>query len=467
MLDDFHSLLPSNSTELERDLERLTGLEPFYGPVDVMRTAKIDKIDSFVPFLIWEYGLGEIMPYLEDPQRALSEGILWQRIRGTPRSLEIALGWLGLTAVIEQEETGQYFAQFMVDTGEVIRDPVINQYIVELSRLSAPARSEVSRLFNDGYDVRRLKLSDGGELNHHLLSDYSGIHDPLGVRISYGETFTGYARLWEPEAESPVTARHTQTVWQHVWYPDVFRLSVSELSEFPRGVHTEIFHSHLFTGGNEIWAIPNPPTFEARKYQLAQIVLSDSDPETGGLSDLNGVLAPLTYLYQTEDTPELSENLYLSDTPNSFVLITALERTYTEHPVSGIGPLGDVLVTGGRAGREQWAQVQNTELSAIAWTEHTQGSDTAVWALGDWGDYDSWRDAYSWTGPQLVSVFGSYSLTQAEYDELVALANEWEAYYTALDAMVGGMTTSAALISAYYEDWGTYYEAVDDMVEDI
>ena len=57
-------LLPSNATRLERDLSRSSDVLPTLGPgTQLIRTAKCINIpDDVVPWLIYEYGLGEITP---------------------------------------------------------------------------------------------------------------------------------------------------------------------------------------------------------------------------------------------------------------------------------------------------------------------------------------------------------------------------------------------------------------------
>jgi hypothetical protein len=66
-----YDLLPPNATQLERDLSRvMSSLVRTGPPVPLIRTAKRTDIpDSVVPWLIYEYGLGEILPYLGNNQR--------------------------------------------------------------------------------------------------------------------------------------------------------------------------------------------------------------------------------------------------------------------------------------------------------------------------------------------------------------------------------------------------------------
>lgn len=171
-----YDLLPPNATQLERDFSRVTSsLERASRPVPTIRTAKRVNIpDSIVPWLIYEYGLQELLPYLKDPRRAIEEGVLWQRIRGTKAALEQALDWIEYPATIEESESQTLrWAEFQLaldahpDSFDAIDD------VVAVSKLSAPARSRNFRIYN-GYDERRFRL-DHHVLGEGLLCDHSGV----------------------------------------------------------------------------------------------------------------------------------------------------------------------------------------------------------------------------------------------------------------------------------------------------
>ena len=104
-MSDAGLLLPSSSTRLERDLSgSMNTLERLAAGAELIRTAKRANIpDSVVPFLIYEYGLGELLPYLSDPRTAIATGVLWQRLRGTPQSFRIALGWIKTTGSLRNQ----------------------------------------------------------------------------------------------------------------------------------------------------------------------------------------------------------------------------------------------------------------------------------------------------------------------------------------------------------------------------
>ena len=147
-MSDTGLLLPSSATALERDLSASSNPLPRVGPAaELIRTAKRENIpDSVVPFLIYEYGLGELLPYLSDPRTAIATGVLWQRLRGTPQSFRIALGWIGNDGIIEESEGGtSRWSQFQLGLASAPVDLSQTDSVVEIGRLSSPVRSSSTR----------------------------------------------------------------------------------------------------------------------------------------------------------------------------------------------------------------------------------------------------------------------------------------------------------------------------------
>lgn len=178
MTANLYDLLPPNATDLERDFSRSTSsLVRAGGPVPIIRTAKRTNIpDDVVPWLIYEYGLGELLPYLDDQRLILSEGVLWQRIRGTPESVSIALGWIGLDAWVEEPEAGTTrWSEYMIGMVEPRESFQTIAAIVGISRISSPVRSRLQRIYSIDWDFRRFVLDDSLLSSGALLSDHSGV----------------------------------------------------------------------------------------------------------------------------------------------------------------------------------------------------------------------------------------------------------------------------------------------------
>lgn len=202
-----YDLLPPNATQLERDFSRATSSLVRAGrPVPTIRTAKRVNIpDSVVPWLIYEYGLGELLPFLEDERRALAEGILWQRIRGTPQALTIGLSWLNLDGWVEEPEAGTFrWSEFMVGLAQPSQGFDSLRRLVGLSRISAPVRSKLQRVYSVQYDLRRFVLDDTLLSDGGMLSDHSGVRiteASLGTGLTWG-LFSWNDKPWTQSAEA-------------------------------------------------------------------------------------------------------------------------------------------------------------------------------------------------------------------------------------------------------------------------
>lgn len=185
-----YDLLPPNATPLERDFSRsISSLQRAGQPVPIIRTAKRRDIpDSVVPWLVFEYGLAEILPYVSDERTALELGIPWQRIRGTPQSVTLALDWIGIDGQVEESEGGSYrWAEYQLGLAAPTTGEEIIDRMAAVAALSTPVRSRLQRIYSV-YDHRRFVLdfsllSDGGP-----LSDHTGTRPRPGwPQISYGD----------------------------------------------------------------------------------------------------------------------------------------------------------------------------------------------------------------------------------------------------------------------------------------
>lgn len=228
-----YDLLPSNATTLERDFSRAVSSLERVGPaVPTIRTAKRTDIpDSVVPWLIYEYGLNELLPYLgNSPRQALAEGIQWQRVRGTPQALKTALGWIGFQPVVEESEAGTLrWAQFQLGLDYAPTDLGITNDLIGVSRLSAPVRSNLFRVYS-GYDHRRFLLDDHDLSGGSWLCDHTGVYlRPDWPQLSFGrehEAESDYSG--DPVAEQGIMRVHARLGV----YEDRFTLDNSLLDEF-------------------------------------------------------------------------------------------------------------------------------------------------------------------------------------------------------------------------------------------
>ncbi len=183
------SLLPPNSSTLLRALEQTHNLE-IDEAIKSLYAFKSNPKDNLLYWLIWEYGLESILPYSNDLRGIIKDGLIWQRIRGTPSSLNMAYRWLNLNdVVIEQDPPGRHFYEYQLNPSKIPGDVQLSK-LIKISEMSAPARSKLARIHHN-YDIRSLKLS-----NHefgHYLSDYSGTYfqdcEDNNVKVSFARQY--------------------------------------------------------------------------------------------------------------------------------------------------------------------------------------------------------------------------------------------------------------------------------------
>lgn len=338
-------------------MEAATALDARAPAIRPNARAKLDGFDPFVPWLIWEYGLGDILPYLSDPQRALREGIRWQRLRGTPEALRLAFSWRDLDGVqVFQEEPGQHFAAFQIDTNAVPPLEDIDD-LIALARLSAPARSRLARIFH-GYDLRRIKLDDT-RLGDGLLSDYSG------VRHTDGQTRLSFGRVFPATVPAPEVRTHAGIFVDHVgraFLPGRFVLSDSVLDDDRATPNPFIYHAHLFTLANTDGVPDVPADFEpVRRFQRAQMVLS----EGMRLGDTNSRTPPVDWVFYA-GRRRLSEEAAVSGAPAEVQRTRRTEMFERRSAGSALAPAPIVAA--------RWSHVLRT---------HAFGDKSQVYRLSD------------------------------------------------------------------------------------
>lgn len=166
---------------------------------------------SWLPFLVYEYGLGELSPFVPNLYNLINEGIQWQRVRGTPDSIDRALDWLGYAADIEQEPIRRrrwHLMQLELDRVRDVEVPDLDR-IEGVTQLSLPVRSHFWRGWH-GYDARGFEFS---------YSKHSGAmwSDVSGARLRPGAAKWSFGRKYEIDhimTEAELTALG-------VWLPEV------------------------------------------------------------------------------------------------------------------------------------------------------------------------------------------------------------------------------------------------------
>ena len=379
-------LLPANASPLEQALSLSTdSLTRLALRADAIRQFKTDPSDPLLPWLIWEYGLGELLPYLPEPRQAISEGILWQRLRGTPAALTTALAWIGASATIEQEPPGVHFAEFQLDPGQVLDSDTAIAHLIAIARLSAPARSRLSRIYH-GWDLRRFVLDDSG-LGEALLSDHSGVFWTDGLtKLSFGRV----RKFAHPPLAIELTPGREAVRVAVARLIDRYLLDFSALGDPGHTPNEEILHSHLFTLANAHGA-PDPESLRPeRRFARAMVVLSDSTV----LGDINANL-PRFLWREVGQAITLGGGDCLSATPHRLIRVEVLERGYAEHP--GNVRVPTLMLLNQRESRNTYRVSARADTSLGMWAlgesvpsfdrafarrDHTRGNDALPDAAG-------------------------------------------------------------------------------------
>ena len=318
-------ILPPNASKQEIVLAKATDYrcEP-----DGLRGFKFDPSDEVLPWLIWEYGLGELTPYFDDPRQLISEGVKFQRLKSTPAALKMALSWIDLKCDIEEEPPGAHYAEFQLDlsprTCSGVHKNIEN--ICELAKLAIPVRSRLSRIYNRCYDIRRFILSESPYGN--MLSDHSGIRtESDGPKLSFGRNnqfavTAGGARL------SSVVDR---TSFSRILSEDIYRLDFAVLGETPPHIeNSKNDHQRLSCYFNDNYNWPFESEYAGlfhnfNTYAKAQIILSDGEV----LGDLNCCF-PMIWDKEDGDTFEM-DNQQLSEQAWSLQYSPITERSESTH----------------------------------------------------------------------------------------------------------------------------------------
>ncbi|WP_375673854.1 phage tail protein [Bartonella sp. TS82HLJMH] len=187
------SLLPTHATEFEK---RLADACDFHQDVDgsvlgISRAKLITRPPRFLPWLIEEYGLGELTPYVPNLYDLIDQGIQWQRLRGSLAAIEVGLEWLQITARFTPAWTGRaWWNSFQLDFDQLPERKSL-EAIEAITDLSKSLRSDFRRGVY-GYDVQAV------ECNMSRLDD-SMLEYESGVSLTAGGTLFSFGRTTEIE----------------------------------------------------------------------------------------------------------------------------------------------------------------------------------------------------------------------------------------------------------------------------
>ncbi|MDX5526946.1 MAG: phage tail protein [Wolbachia endosymbiont of Andrena nigroaenea] len=263
-------LLPPNANKQEKAL--VEAIDYKVNP-SCIKEFKFSLKDEILQWIIEEYGLEEILRWVKNKRRAIVEGVKFQRLRGTPASLKIALKWANIEDItIIEEPPGKHFFELQVGIRDVPNDFFVDA-VVELAKLSLPARSRLMRIFNDYYNAQRFILDES--LFGDLLSDYSGVKiEKDGPVLSFGRVnfFMSHGPVIR------IVENYLRDHYERALSNDIYRLDVAILGETEP--HTKNYNgiyerNHVWYNFKALYPLPQS-LLPAIKFAKAQVILSDS-----------------------------------------------------------------------------------------------------------------------------------------------------------------------------------------------
>lgn len=141
------------------------------------------------PFLVNEYGLEVLLPYLGGHSDVLSLGLPWARVRGTHEAVAQGLAMVGYSGtLVDPPSRRMAWAEFQIDLDRVRDDRDDLSKIAGIVDLSIPERSTFRRGMH-GYDVPAIETA-WTRLGEAMLGDDSGVRiNGEGPKWSYGRPY--------------------------------------------------------------------------------------------------------------------------------------------------------------------------------------------------------------------------------------------------------------------------------------
>lgn len=202
----------------------------FYGPlIGTIRNYGISIIpDDWVPWLIWDLGLEDVVPYVRDMRQALAEGPAWQRARGTARGIEIGIGWVESAGVVAEPDQRHNWWEFQVGFAVPASDVEQLRQLLGIINLSKASEDELFRMFSPGADYRPVRM-DLHRMDDGQMDGYSGVRLwDGGPLISMG--WVGASAI-ETESETTVSLQRFDTSLS-VWFEGL-RFDTHRMGERP------------------------------------------------------------------------------------------------------------------------------------------------------------------------------------------------------------------------------------------
>jgi len=189
-MTDVATLLPDNATPVMLALEQVVAEEPRVASgVDAITNIPGTRPPAFLDALLWEYGLTVLAAFVPSKYTLLDEGRPWEIERGTFAAVARGLGWLGVTATVDEAPVRRNWwnsFQLLLSALPPADDPDLPR-IENVTSLSVMLQSDFRRgVF--AYDAGPMEL-DYARLDQAMLDVESGIRLRAGGPLwSFGAT---------------------------------------------------------------------------------------------------------------------------------------------------------------------------------------------------------------------------------------------------------------------------------------
>jgi hypothetical protein len=222
-----------------RAFEQAIAYEPRVGSaVTAIRDVKGHRLPTWLQFLLYEYGLIELTPYVTNAYTLLDEGRIWQIERDTFAAVVRGLGWVSAPgSIVEASTRRNWWNSFQVYLESLPPADVPNlERIERIVGLSAPFRSDFRRGVN-GYDVPALE-GDYTKLDASILDRESGVRlNGRGPLWSFGKVTEWGHELTEAEG---LALDNWQPMVTDFDYAVDFSTMSAIIDESPIGIHDAI-----------------------------------------------------------------------------------------------------------------------------------------------------------------------------------------------------------------------------------
>jgi len=169
-------LLPNSAGPFTRALAYTFDTHRRYAlEIDRIRFIGItDTPDDWVPWLIYDQGLEDVIPYVRTFRKVLAEGPAWQARRGTPDGISIGIGWVESEGVVAPPDGRHNWWEFQVAFTKPVNDLAQLRQLYGIINLSKASEDELFRMFSPEYDHRPVRMDEHRFDDGGWMDDYSG-----------------------------------------------------------------------------------------------------------------------------------------------------------------------------------------------------------------------------------------------------------------------------------------------------